>query len=141
MKNSSKKSLPKAQPGKEVMRKTANKTVSSVTSPSGNYKTTTKTFTSPNKEGSVTKTTRTIKGLFAGAPTVEKAKQSRVKAMDRVERENKRIDSANAYLKRRQNEGTELERKPKRYMTVKDNPKLYGDFKKGGTIKKMGKKK
>jgi hypothetical protein len=135
MKKMMKKPLAKAQAGKQVMKKTADKTVSKVTSPSGNYKTTTKTFTSPNKEGSVTKISRTVKGMFAGAPTVEKAKQNRTKAMDRVERENKRVDSANAYLKRRQNEGTELERRPERYKTVKDDLKLYGDFKKGGSVK------
>lgn len=141
MKNSSKKSLPKAQPGKEVMRKTANKTVSKVTSPSGNYKTTTKTFTSPNKEGSVTKTTRTIKGLFAGAPTVDNAKQERKARMEGVEKANKKIASENEALKLRQQYGYDTLQKPRPYKTVKHNPKYMGDFKKGGTIKKMGKKK
>ena len=135
MKKMMKKPLAKAQPGKQVMKKTADKTVSKVTSPSGNYKTTTKTFTSPNKEGSVTKTSRTVKGMFSGAPTVSKAKQSRATAMENVERENRRIDRANAYNKRRQSEGFNLDRKPESYKTVKDNPKLYGDFKKGGSIK------
>jgi len=80
---------------------------------SGNYKTVTKNNTKAygNKSGSTTKVRRTLKGALTGAPTVKKAKEARANDRNEV--------TGNSY------------------------PTYYnvgmGDFKKGGSVKKMKK--
>lgn len=112
-KPAAKKVAKKTMAAKKPVRKMQDggKTKTIVTSPSGNYKTTTKTENSPNKQSSSSSVRRTVKGVVGQAPSVEIA------------------------TKRRKELGASAKEAYPAYYE-----KMTGDFKKGGKVTSRKKK-